>query len=493
MNFSQQPLGIAWLAALNRAIEFVDLSINRWRELQAEQFYLGFIPPELEQFLQTSRQLMPDWVVTYDDLARFFAVPEDATATQVGSIVLDELRFIQTTMEQLPQVYFEPPTTEQPEPEPDPSTNECERLIAAIENLKPGPTAAEIRQIVVESLQPVATEILNQGHNTRVELKEARRDAKLAVSALYPYSDQGAEIRRSVFQGFFAIWNFPKPFPKSLVTKFNSNGDPLPPETKQINNLMDFFEWVVVVFEEILGEFPSSIEFVTNKEEKVITDEEGNSTTEIEVSKAITRFPNMAEMLSEMIPLIYQAYTNTEKLMELTTKNLIESGATKTTAIKNFYRLKAIEKSMGLTVEAKTKKIPLAFTVGQKNLLGFSKPSTTDIEIVEWNEKLDQREIFHELLFAAKIIRGVFWQPLPNSQEGAAARIKEMIQEHNNFDKKLTAKAIDNEQVAYNKIERAFIDEPGIGDTSDFWGGNIENTVKIRRINEPENEPENPE
>lgn len=500
MTFQTQPLGIAWITALNRAIEFVDLSINRWRELNASQYDVPGVPAEIEQFFQASQQFMPDWVVTFDDLAQFFLVPEDELAISTGSIILDELRFIRQTMQQLPEVVFAEPIAE-PEPEPDPNTSECERLIAAIEKLKIGPTAAEIRQIIVEELQPVAAEILTQGHDTRIELREARRDAKLAVSALYPYSDQEAEVRRSVFQGFFAIWNFPKLFPKSFVTKFDTKGNPLQPETKQINNLMDFFEWVIVVFEEILGEFPSSIEFVTSKEEKIITDEndnpvldaDGNPKTEIEVSKATTRFPNVAEILSEIVPLTYQAYTNTEKLLELSSKTLIEAGATKVTATKNFYRLKAVEKAMGLVTKSNTKSVPLAFTAGQKNLLGFSKPSTTDIEIVEWDGLLDQQEIFRELLFAAKVIRGVHFQSLPNTQEGAKARIKEIIGQQNTFDEKLTEKAIDNENESYRKIERAFTDEPGIGDATDYWGGNIENTVSIRKIiNDSENSAEDP-
>ncbi|MEQ9236340.1 hypothetical protein [Coleofasciculus sp. E2-BRE-01] len=496
MTFQTQPLGIAWISALNRAIEFVDLSINRWRELKASQYDVPGVPAEIEQFFQAYQRFMPDWVVTFDDLAQFFLIPEDELAIATGSIILDELRFIRQTMQQLPKLSFTEPIAE-PEPEPNPSTTECERLIAAIENLnlKPGLTALEIRQIIVEELQPIASEILTQGHNTRVELKEARQDAKLAVSALYPYADQDAEVRRSVFQGFFAIWNFPKAFPKSFVTKFE-DGKPLQPETKQINNLMDFFEWAIIVFEEILGEFPSSIEFVTSKEEKVVTDKNGNPVldangnpkTELKVSKATTRFPNVAEILSEIVPLTYQAYTNTEKLLELSSKTLIEAGASKVAITKNFYRLKAIEKAMGLVTKADTKSVPLAFTAGQKNLLGFSKPSTTDIEIVEWDGSLDQQEIFRELLFAAKIIRGVYWQPLPNEQESAKAKIKEIIGQQNIFDEKLTEKVINNENESYRKIERAFTDEPGIGDTTDYWGGTLENTVSIRKIiNNPEN------
>lgn len=499
MTFQAQPLGIAWITALDRAIEFVDLSINRWRELNASQYDVPGVPAEIEQFFQAYQQFMPDWVVTFDDLAQFFLVPEDELAISTGSIILDELRFIRQTMQQLPELSFTEPIAE-PEPEPDPDTSECARLIAAIEKLKPGPTAAEIRQIVVEELQPVAAEILQQGNYMRQEIRPAARDAGLAASALFP-GQQPEERRQSVFQGFFAIWNFPKIFPKSLVTKFNTEGEPLQPETKQINNLMDFFEWAIVVFEEILGEFPSSIEFVTSKEEKAITDEngnpvldaDGNPKTKTEVSKATTRFPNVAEILSEIVPLTYQAYTNTEKLLELSSKTLIEAGSTKVTATKNFYRLKAVEKAMGLVTKFDTKSIPLAFTAGQKNLLGFSKPSATDIEIVEWDGSLDQQEIFRELLFAAKIIRGVYWQPLPNGQESAKARIKEIIGQQNTFDEKLTEKAIDNENESYRKIERAFTDEPGIGDTTDYWGSTLENTVSIRKIiNNPENSAENP-
>lgn len=491
MTFQTQPLGIAWIAALDRAIKFVSFSISRWKELPASEFDVPGVPSEIEQFFDQYNEFMPEWVITYDDLARFFVVPEDTIATQVGSIVLDELHFIRQTMQQLPELTFSEPTDEpEPEPEPNPDETDCQRLIAAIENLKPGLTAAEIRQIVVEELQPIASEILTQGHNTRVELKEARQDAKQAVLALYPYDDQEAETRRSVFQGFFAIWNFPRDLPKSLVQKFNDNGQPISPSTKTINNLMDLIEWVVVVFEEILGEYPSRIEFVSNKTEKPILDEEGNPvldeegnpTYETIEEKETVSFPNIAEFLSEITPLIYQCYANSEKCIELSSKALIEAGSSKAVGTRNFYHLKAIEQSMGLVTEHETKKVPMLFSAGQKNLLGFSQPASTDIEVVKWKGDIDLREIMHELLFAAKIIRAVHWQPLPNDEESAKARIKEIINQQSDLDESLTEKTIENERESYRQIERAFTDEAGIGDTTDYWGGNLDQSVEIRQI-----------
>ncbi|MEQ8753247.1 MAG: hypothetical protein RID09_06980 [Coleofasciculus sp. G1-WW12-02] len=499
MGFSQQPLGIAWITALNRAIEFVDLSINRWRTLPAEKYADGIVPPDLERFLQFYKQFMPEWVITYDDLARFFIIPENELATATGLIVLDELRFVRARMGELPKVYFEE-RVDPPPPEPDTDASECERLIAALENIQSIPSAEEIRQIVTEVIQPLGFEILQQGNYIRQEIKPAARDAGLAASALFP-GQAPEERRRSVFQEFFAIWNFPKSFPESLVQKFDNKGNPVKPGTKTVNNLMDFFEWVVLVFEEVLGEFPTSIEFVTSKEEKPVLDDEGNPVldadgnpeTKLEVKKEVVRFPNLAEILSEIAPLVYQSYTNTEKLIELSSKTLIEAGSTKSICTKNFYHLKAVERFTGMVTQQKTKKIPLLFTAGQKNLLGFSKSSKAEIDIIEWNNEKDigLKEILQELLFAAKIIRGVYWQALPNDTESAAARIKEIIRQEVNFDEKLTQRSIKNEQESYRKIERAFTSEAGIGDTTDYWGGTLENTVEIRQITKaPDNSEE---
>lgn len=492
-KFVDSELGRSWMLALQDTIGFVDSSIERWDKLKATVYDIPLVPPEVEQWFASYREFLPNWIVEIKDLAGYFYIPEDPFFVGLGRQLSNELKFILGQLTSLPKIYFEDPNyTLPPPPELDPNNTDCQNLIEAINNLniQAGASEETIRLIVKEELTLVSNEILKQGHDTRVEIANIAWRIIQNWNALHTH-DSTREDPIATVDKHFALWEFPKVFPASLVDKYDSEGNKQDVKTKQVTNYLELSEWFFNVFEELIGQFPLGIKVIVEKNQVPVLDESGNpvidadgkEVTEEELVTETIRLPNIAEALSEVFLLQFQSWENSERNIELGAKTLIESGSAKKIGTITDYRLKALEDYLGYNTEQDTIDIPMAFSVGAKDVKSLTAPSTIPVGIIKYVDNgLDFSDSLRSLVHSAEIIKGVFWQPLPQDAEGATVRFKETIQAEKAVQDEIDSKNIDDVDARIQEIENGLINKAGIDDSTKPYGLPIEHRPKITQI-----------
>lgn len=202
--------------------------------------------------------------------------------------------------------------------------------------------------------------------------------------------------------------DYPVTVPETFITQAGST-----PQTQQLTSLSQFFYWYVKRFDELMGqwEIPIEVQGLNDKGEIVNTK---------------IRLPNLAESIGELFGSILHVSTNSEILVNLATRNLVESGQIKQQDFKSYMLLEAIIEYMGFKHKDVNHKMPLLFTPGTQDLHTLLQATEVDVAATEFDDKYTMRSHLVDLLNAAAIIRAVFFKKLDknNLENDIFAKIK---------------------------------------------------------------------
>jgi hypothetical protein len=188
---------------------------------------------------------------------------------------------------------------------------------------------------------------------------------------------------------------YPASVPISMITKEGKHSD-----NKNISNLTQLFGWYVERFDELIGQFEIDIEI----KDTDLTKEGEQSTT--------VRLPNIAESIAEMTALLIKASINSELLINICNRTLIEAGQDKQQNFKNYMASLAIIDYLGFAYADAEEKMPLTFTPGETSFDKMLKEAQVPLQVIRYNQKGGLRSQINDLLQAAAIIRAVFWRKI---------------------------------------------------------------------------------
>ncbi|NEQ64956.1 MAG: hypothetical protein F6K21_05540 [Symploca sp. SIO2D2] len=209
-----------------------------------------------------------------------------------------------------------------------------------------------------------------------------------------------AEIRQRL-----GVEEYPAIVPSSL----SGNG------TAEIQNLTRLTGWLFERIDEVSGQYPIEVEIQDIDPEK--TGDQKEKVT----------MPNIAEALAEIFGLSMQAAINSEVLVSLAVKNLVESGEIKTLGSKNFFALDLLTEYFGVDFKNSKIELPLSFTPGSNDISAFLKDSNIEIPKPDIREgSQTYKDDLRHLLHAADIIKTVHWRKL-DPRSSLAAQIVSLI------------------------------------------------------------------
>ena len=211
---------------------------------------------------------------------------------------------------------------------------------------------------------------------------------------------------------------YPASLPSSMITKNGKH-----PDNKQIPNLTQLFGWYIERFDELVGQFEVDIEIGDTDLTK-----EGNQTETL-------RFPNIAEAIAELTGVLIKTSINSELLINICNRALIETGQNKQQNFKNYMAVQTIIEYLGFNYDDVQEKLPLTFTPGEISFDKMLKETEISVKVHHYAEKNGLKAQLHELLQAAAIIRAVHWRKI-NVNEDIAKQLKgTIINAKNNRDK----------------------------------------------------------
>ncbi|MBD1925755.1 hypothetical protein H6F74_05590 [Trichocoleus sp. FACHB-90] len=271
------------------------------------------------------------------------------------------------------------------------------------------------------------------------------------------------------------IEELPAELPESFISRDEGFlGNLIPNQPVYKRNLVQLLGYFMERFEEITGQFEIPIQI-----------KDSDPTTPGDQPKGI-KIPNIAEGIAEMMLLLIQTSVNSETLINICTKTLIESGQIKQQDFKNFHQLTTVLDYMGCGTQEVKKSIPLSFSVGAETLPDLLRDTTVEVSVTELKEQRDMKDVFMPLLDSASIIKSVFFRKFDQKGD-IKAQLIDMVKGHAATNDKLNgnekdADGKDNFDRFIDDAEIGFTTEPGITNSTEPYGKDYSRRPRIREI-----------
>lgn len=225
--------------------------------------------------------------------------------------------------------------------------------------------------------------------------------------------------------------------------------------------------WHLLQMDAMIGKFPLKI-----KIKDADLDEEGDQEKEVIL-------PNLAEAIAEIYGQASIASIATGTLVNIATRNLIESGAIKKSSIQTFFWAEAIADYLGFQVEEHYEKVPYAFNPKEVgNLEKALESCEVEIPCMEFKPTRKNDNDFQfslrELMTAAGIVRAAFFNPLDKNNPG-----KQLKQDLRHLKDDDDEESFDD---FVNSVEKGFIDKAGTTEQEYPYGRLYSQRPKIREV-----------
>ncbi|MEP0799076.1 hypothetical protein [Funiculus sociatus] len=405
-----------------------------------------------------------------------------------GSIKLDHLLAYDCSRYPLPEEEPPPPPPPPPgirRPPPPPPERPC--CMSCCPS-SPNPVSdALLRLIYAEVL---ATKAKVNALTERIETIEENVgtfprtievfDYDETTKGVQPVSLQVASIAESVpvlaartekVAKLIGVDEFPAQMPESLITKDEGwLGNMIPNQPVYENNLASVLGRIIRYVDEIAGQFEIPIE---------IKDADPETPGAQPVGLKIS---NIAEGLGELLLLSLQSSINSETLINMATRNLIETGQIKQMGVKIHGQSEAITSFLGFNTKDDTRQMPLSFTLEKTSMEELLKESYVDVTVPEFDEKLDLKDVLADISQAAAITRAVHWRKIDLKDAVAMKdQILSLWKGHKNTTDKINEEADDLDSFI-NDAEIGFTNTPGITNTTEPYGRPYDQRPRIREI-----------
>ena len=165
------------------------------------------------------------------------------------------------------------------------------------------------------------------------------------------------------------------------------------PEEIEIYTLTQLLQWYIINFDELIGQFDTSFEIADSD-----LAEEGEQPT-------VLTAQNIAEALTEIWGASTLSLINSELIVQIALKALVESGQAKKSAAVNHTYLQAIVAYLNFEQEDFTFEMPLTFTPGKEDMAEILKETDCESEGIRFKGKDTLQSSLQDLLQAAAITR----------------------------------------------------------------------------------------
>ncbi len=239
--------------------------------------------------------------------------------------------------------------------------------------------------------------------------------------------------------------------------------------SKSIENLLEMMEWMWYRIDEVFGQFHVCVEASTGEGEDKKTEKQP--------------IHNIAEGFGETWQLLALNYRTSVELQAVATRALVAAGQNgKQLAIANRH-LKELFEYLGVYLHSTTIKYDLPFTLEEDEIHRLIKPSEIEVEVPDYRDKNTLKEDLLKLKHAAAVIEGVFFREV-NPRGDVKADIIERVKSYAKTQGYLEDNDNDYKDfdIKMERIERGFIDEPGITDATKPYGKDFEHRPRIRVI-----------
>lgn len=276
---------------------------------------------------------------------------------------------------------------------------------------------------------------------------------------------------------------YPASLPNSLISKDEGFiGSLIPNANVNIPNLTKMLGWYFERFDEVMGQFEIPIE---------VKDSDPTTPGEQPVG---FKLPNIAESIAEMMGLLLQSTINSETLVNMATRTLIETGQDKQQNFKNYMLTQAIVEYMGFEIKDKVQKLPMTFKPGGEGLEAMLQEGEIDVTISEFADTTDLRANLTDLLQAAAITRAVHWRKL-DAKGNMGNQIRDIIKAYSAISETIGNRKKDDEgkddfEKFVEAAEIGFTTTVGITDTTNPYGASFDQRPKIRELGTPPPPPE---
>lgn len=263
---------------------------------------------------------------------------------------------------------------------------------------------------------------------------------------------------------------YPASLPSSLITEDEGFiGNLIPNPNTEVKNLTQLIGWVVERFDEIAGQFEIPIEI-----------KDSDPTTPGDQPKGI-KIPNIAEGIAEIMGLLLQTTINSETLVSLTTRTLIETGQDKQQNFKGYMLLQALTEYIGFNYEDKKILLPMTFTPGKESLDEMLQETDIEVAVPEYNEKLNLQADLARYRKAAGIIDSVFFRKI-NPNADAKPQVMKYIKDAYDLARKVNKEDDKDFEKFLEDAEIGFTKTPGISDSTNPYGNSYSERPKIRDL-----------
>lgn len=337
----------------------------------------------------------------------------------------------------------------------------------------------ELVAVLVQKVNSLSIKV-----NELTELVENIDDSSEAIENLVETTDELTEKTNESLEkleklsDIIGVDEYPASLPTSLISKDEGwLGNLIPNPNVSIPNLTRLLSWYIERFDEIMGQFEIPIEIKDADPTRP-----GNQTVGIKVD-------NIAEGIAESMGLLLQIAYNTEALVNINTRTLLETGGDKVQNFKTYMLLEALTEYMGFKFKEIEKKVALTFKPGESDLSKLLKEYEQPVIVADFDEKTDFQADLRKLMEAAAIIKARYFRKLDSN--AAPEDIKNAILSILKQQQAVGKKVNDNEEDPSgnnsfdqfrNQVEEGFINEPGAVNTTNPYGRPYDERPKIRDI-----------
>lgn len=264
------------------------------------------------------------------------------------------------------------------------------------------------------------------------------------------------------------IDEYPATVPETFVSERGGFlGELIPVPNTQIPSLTKFLEWYVKRFDELMGQWEIPIQV-----------KDSDPTTPGD-QKLGFNLPNLAEAVAEMMLLLLQISINSETLLNMNTRTMIEVGQDKQQNFKSYMLMDAIADYLGFKYEEKKHKLPMMFTVNKEDYAELLKENETEVVAAEYNDKQNLQETLHRLLEGAAITKAANFRKL-NVNGDMVKQIIDLIKNYSKINKQ--SDRDDDFDTFVEDTEVGFTNTPGVTDTTHPYGRDYSQRPRIREI-----------
>jgi hypothetical protein len=334
------------------------------------------------------------------------------------------------------------PGTEEPAPEPEPEP-------------EPEPVPAWVGTF------PWSGEIFDADISTQGAQTEQRQIANIA---------EGLQIlleRVETISKILGIDEYPIPASESFLEEQGQAIGQI-----EVENAAAFQAWQIERFDELIGQWEIAIQ---------VADSDPNEPGD---QPKLIQLKNVAEAMAETFGLAMQASINSEILINLSARNLAETGQVKQQGFRTYKLLEALKDWSGVELEEKIFEVPYTFTPGAERFDDLVKESKQQVSGHTYQEKSNPggtlKDNLHDLLHGAAVVRTAFWRKL----EPAADLAAQIVQRIKGYE--ATSDEINPEDEDFDRfledVELGWTNQVGATDTQKPYGRPYNRRPKIRQL-----------